>query len=75
MCSRWPRSHEWIAAAALKAAVDQVIPMEKQPVEPPGYAIGYEPAEYLQDWTRWYVSRHIRSQLLAIAAELEATTP
>lgn len=73
MCSRWPRSHEWIAAAALLAAADQVIPMEKEPVEPPGYGIGYEPAEYVQDWTCW----HIRRQLLAIAAELDGgtTTP
>jgi hypothetical protein len=58
-------------AAALRAAADQVVPMEKKPVEPPGYAIGYEPPEYLQDWTRWHVRRHVRAQLLAIAAELE----
>ena len=59
------------AAAALRAAADQVVPIKEEPVEPPGYGIGYEPAEYLQDWTRW----HVRSQFLAIAAELEATTP
>jgi hypothetical protein len=58
-------------AAALRAAADQVVPIKEEPVEPPGYGIGYEPAEYLQDWTRW----HVRSQILAIAAELEATTP
>jgi hypothetical protein len=59
-----------IAAAALRAAVDQVIPMKKEPAEPPGYGVGYEPAEYVQDWTRW----HVRTQLLAIAAELEGST-
>jgi hypothetical protein len=55
-------------AAALRAAADQVVPIKEEPAEPPGYGIGYEPAEYLQDWTRW----HICCQLLAIAAELEA---
>jgi hypothetical protein len=57
-------------AAALRAAADQVIPMEKEPTEPPGHGIGYEPAEYVRDWTCW----HIRRQLLAIADELEGTT-
>jgi hypothetical protein len=60
--------HLTACAAVLRAAADQVIPIKKEPVEPPGYGIGYEPAEYLQDWTRW----HVRSQFLAIAAELEA---
>jgi hypothetical protein len=59
-----------IAAATLRAAADQVVPMEKEPAEPPGYGIGHEPAEYVQDWTCW----HIRRQLLAIAAELGGTT-
>jgi hypothetical protein len=31
MCSRWPRSREWIAAAALRAAVDQVLPGRPHP--------------------------------------------
>jgi hypothetical protein len=52
---------------ALRAAADQVVPIKEEPSEPPGYGVGYEPAEYLQDWTRW----HVRSQFLAIAAELE----
>ena len=55
------------AAAALLAAADQVVSIKEEPSEPPGYGVGYEPAEYLQDWTRW----HVRSQFLAIAAELE----
>jgi hypothetical protein len=59
------------AAAALRAAADQVVPMEKEPAEPPGYGIGYEPPEYVQDWACW----HIRRQFLAIAAELDGTTP
>jgi hypothetical protein len=54
-------------AAALCAAADQVVPIKEEPSEPPGYGVGYEPAEYLQDWTRW----HVRSQFLAIADELE----
>jgi hypothetical protein len=66
-----PAPADEIAAAALRAAADQVIPIKEEPVKPPGYAVGYEPAEYLQDWTLWYV----RSQLFAIAAELEGTTP
>jgi hypothetical protein len=53
-------------AAALQAAVDQVVPMEKEPAEPPSYGIGHEPAEYVQDWTCW----HIRRQFLDIAAQL-----
>jgi hypothetical protein len=52
--------------AALRAAADQVVPMEKEPAEPPSYGIGHEPAEYVQDWTCW----HIRRQFIDIAAEL-----
>jgi hypothetical protein len=58
-------------AAALRAAADQVVPIKEEPSEPPGYGIGYEPAEYVQDWTCWHVRRQLRHKLLAIAAELE----
>ena len=58
-------------AAALRAAADQVVPIKEEPAEPPGYGIGYEPAEYVQDWTCWHVRRQLRHKLLAIAAELE----
>ena len=56
------------AAAALRAAADQVVPEENEPTEPPGYGSGREPPGYVADWTRW----SIRRDLLAIAAELEA---
>jgi hypothetical protein len=59
---------EHIAAAALCAAADQVVPKENEPIEPPGYGSGREPPGYVADWTRW----SIRRDLLAIAAELEA---
>ena len=58
MCSRWPRSHEWIAAAALRAAADQVVPEVKSPG-------GFREGE----------RQCVRREILAIAAELEATTP
>ena len=56
------------AAAALRAAADQVVPEENEPIEPPGYGSGREPPGYVADWTRW----SIRRDLLALAAELEA---
>jgi hypothetical protein len=66
-----PNDEGMIAAAALRAAADQVVPIKEEPAEPPGYGIGYEPAEYVQDWTRWHVRRQLRHKLLGIAAELE----
>ena len=60
-------------AAALRAVADQVVPITEEPAEPPGYGIGYEPTEYVQDWNRWHVRRQLRYKLLSIAAELEGS--
>ena len=54
-CSRWPRSHEWIIAAALRAAADQVVP-DASPLD----------RAY---WSPF--AAQIRAEWLAIAAELE----
>lgn len=59
-CSRWPRSREWIIAAALRAAADQVVPKEKAV----DYVLGAPQAYALQ-------RRATRQKLLAIADELE----
>jgi hypothetical protein len=58
-CSRWPRSHEWVIAAALRAAADQVVPEEAN-------AVGDE-----HDGARHDQWMRIRYKLLAIAAELD----
>ena len=55
-------------AAALRAAADQVVPGDEEPIEPPGYGIGCGPPGYLADWTQW----RIRRKFLALATELEA---
>jgi hypothetical protein len=60
--SRWPRSHEWLAAAALRAVADQVVP--EQLAEPRG--TGFR-------WGGWAAEQGVRSELLAIATELETT--
>jgi hypothetical protein len=56
----------WIAAAALRAAADQVVPREEWPDQSIGFA----------DWNlateRCEQRKNIRASLLAIAAELEA---
>jgi len=61
MCSRWPRSHEWIAAAVLRAAADQVVPEDGDPI----YGLTTARAE----------RQVVRRKFLAIAAELDNTPP
>ena len=58
-CSRWPRNLEWVLAAALRAAADQVVP-------PTPFDRRYTTQE------RWDARDDIRAELLAIVAELEA---
>jgi hypothetical protein len=61
-----PRRHlRWAAAAALRAAADQVVPNE----EHPGQSQFWD-AEADREWQN---SQHFRRQLLAIAAELEGS--
>ena len=62
VCSRWPRSREWIAAAVLRAAADQVVPEECSARFPNDSA-----------WQDGFTdaNERIRAELLAIAAELE----
>jgi hypothetical protein len=57
-CSRWPRTHEWIIAAALEAVADQVAPSDAD-----------EPRNYLPMAIE---CQRIRKELLAIVAELKA---
>ena len=57
----------WIVAAALRAAADQVVPAEPEnedldPCNPDDKA----------KWAQYSQRQHTRSQLLSIAAELEA---
>ena len=66
-----PNDEGVIAAAALRAVADQLVPIKEEPAEPPGYGVGHEPTEYVQDWTCWHVRRQLRHKFLAIAAELE----
>ena len=56
--SRWPRNLEWVLAAALRAAADQVVP-------PTPFDRRYTTRE------RWDARDDIRAEILAIAAELE----
>ena len=51
----------WIAAAALRAAADQVVPLRRKPL----YADSAEESA-------WSAQQDTREELLAIAAELEA---
>jgi hypothetical protein len=60
-CSRWPRSHEWVIAAALQAAADQVVPKRDTPL------LG-DDASYAD----WNARDDVRDEFLAIAAELKA---
>jgi hypothetical protein len=59
-----------LAAAALEAVANQVVPERQEPAEPPGYGSGSEPPQYVEQWTCW----NLRQKLLAIAAELRGTT-
>jgi hypothetical protein len=58
----------WIAAAALRAAADQVVPWKPEPTEEsigPTIDFGYA-------WALFSQANDTRQELLAIAAELEA---
>ena len=62
---------EAIAAAALRAAADQVVPEEPYPnpsVQQPGGTHMY----YREQLARWEERKLTRSELLAIATELES---
>jgi hypothetical protein len=52
-----------IAAAVLRAAADQVVPVEPEPPELPFASVN-------DPWPSWNAKQNIRHQLLAIAAEL-----
>jgi hypothetical protein len=60
-----PLRHRQCVAAALEAAADQVVPDESHPKE----------SQFWDDEAEqeWQNNRHVRLQLLAIAAELENT--
>jgi hypothetical protein len=53
-----------IAAAALRAAADQVVPEESEPSEQPF-------ADLNDRWPTWYANKKTRRKLLDIADELE----
>jgi hypothetical protein len=58
----------WIAAAALRAAADQVVPWQPEPTEEsvgPTIDFGYA-------WALFSKANDVRQELLAIANELEA---
>jgi len=52
-------------AAALVAAADQVVPRERQPDVP-----DFPDSDQIAPYYKWLCRRHIRAELLAIAAEL-----
>ena len=54
---------QWIAEATLRAVADQVVPEEPHPGE----------SQFWDDEAKqeWQNNQHFRSQILAIAAELE----
>jgi hypothetical protein len=55
----------WIAAAALRAAADQAVPYQPEPVSSPHMG------NFISN-VQWGQRQAIRTQLLAIADELEA---
>ena len=57
----------WIVAAALRAAADQVVPLEPEDEE-----LEVSIPDDFAEWAQYSQRQHTRSQLLAIAAELEA---
>ena len=61
-----------IAAAALEAVADQVVPFEKAPELVPAY--GRNSFVPRLDFERLAQRQHTRAQLLAIAAELRGDT-
>ena len=58
----------WIAAAALQAAADQVVPAESE-----NEALDFCFSDDIAEWAQWSQRQHTRLKLLAIAAELKAT--
>jgi 2,4-dienoyl-CoA reductase-like NADH-dependent reductase (Old Yellow Enzyme family) len=54
-----------IAAAVLHAAVDQVVPEEREP-----YVPDYPDSNQIEPWHKWTERQHARADFLAIAAEL-----
>ena len=52
-----------VAAAALRAAADQVVPKAAPP-----------PMDWVEPFARWDAEEDIRAELLAIAAELESSS-
>ena len=59
--------HKAVAAAALRAAADQVVPEEPEPFIP-----DYPDSNQAWPYHEWTAKRETRRSLLAIAAELEA---
>ena len=59
----------WIAAAALRAAADQVVPEQSEP--PCGESEPWPQSYQLMADSKWEQRQKIRTDLLAIAAELE----
>jgi hypothetical protein len=53
-------------AGALRAAADQVVPVEPEPPELPFPSVN-------DPWPHWNAKQDVRAKLLAIAAELEAS--
>jgi hypothetical protein len=64
-----PAPADEIAAAALRAAVDQVVPEQSEP--PCGESEPWPQSYQLMADSKWEQRQHTRAELLAIAAELE----
>jgi hypothetical protein len=62
----------WIAAAALRAAADQVVPEQSEP--PCGEGEPWPQSYQLMADSKWEQRQKTRAELLAIAAELEGVT-
>jgi hypothetical protein len=60
-----------VAAAALRAAADQVVPWRPEPTEE---SIG-PTIDYGFAWALWSKANDARQELIAIAAELDGTQP
>ena len=66
-----PRRHvQWVTAAALQAAVDQVVPEQSEP--PCGESEPWPQSYQLMADSKWEQRQKTRTDLLAIAAELQA---
>ena len=67
-----PRRHvQWAAAAALRAAADQVVPEQAEP--PCGESEPWPQSYQLMADSKWEQRQQTRAELLAIAAELEGS--